>query len=125
MVNNLQIIIHSPLINVQFPGNAFMIYEVMITVATFDILPTDDMFPLVLSEFPDEDAYTDKFDRLNYGSIFCVMNMGTMLIIFLVYMSLYTFYAILSLLGLVFKKARKMKKKLAKSLFWNHAIVFL
>ena len=49
MINNLQIAIHSPLINVQFPGNAFMIYEVMITVATFDILPTDDFYPYFLS----------------------------------------------------------------------------
>ena len=45
MINNLQMIIHAPLINIQFPGNAFMLYEVMIPVATFDILPTDDIFP--------------------------------------------------------------------------------
>ena len=92
MVNNLQIIIHSPLINVQFPGNAFMIYEVMITVATFDILPTDDWFPLVLTKLPEEDAYTDKFDRMDYGSLFTVMNMGTLFIIFLYYVLLYTIY---------------------------------
>ena len=47
MINNLQMIIHAPLINIQFPGNAFMLYEVMIPVATFDILPTDDMFPVM------------------------------------------------------------------------------
>ena len=45
MINNLQMVIHAPLIEIQFPGNAFMLYEVMIPVATFDILPTDDMFP--------------------------------------------------------------------------------
>ena len=102
-----------------------MIYEVMITVATFDILPTDDMFPEVLSEFPEEDPYTDKFDRLNYGWIFCVMNMGTMLIIFLVYCLLYLIYPIAKFFGKYFKRAKKFKKKLKKMLFWNHAIVFI
>ena len=125
MVNNLQIIIHSPLINVQFPGNAFMIYEVMITVATFDILPTDDWFPLVLTQLPEEDAYTDKFDRMDYGSPFTVMNMGTMFLIFLYYVMLYTIYPCFDSCGRHIKCSKKCAKTLRKMLFWNHAIVFL
>ena len=101
MVNNLQIIIHSPLINVQFPGNAFMIYDVMIAVATFDILPTDDFFPDIFTGLPEEDAFNDKFDRLNYGSVFCIMNLGTILIVFVFYLLLYLLYAILTLLSRV------------------------
>ena len=38
MINNLQIVIHSPLINVQFPGNAYILYDNMIVIATFDFL---------------------------------------------------------------------------------------
>ena len=102
-----------------------MIYEVMITVATFDILPTDDFFPDIWPELPEVDAFTDKFDRLNYGSIFCIMNMGTMLLIFLYYMVLYIFYAIFTILRHVSKRAKKWRKKLKAMLFWNHAIVFL
>ena len=83
----------------QFPGNAFMIFEVMISVATFDILPTDDWFPLVLTELPEVEPYTDKFDRLNYGSVFTIMNMGTMLIIFIYYSILYFSYPIVKLLS--------------------------
>ena len=102
-----------------------MIYEVMITVATFDILPTDDVFPEIFTLLPEEDAFTDKFDRLNYGSTFCIMNMGTMLIIFLGYTVLYFVYFLCKLLSPVSKKAKKISKKLNKMLFWNHAIVFL
>ena len=68
MINNLQIIIHAPLINIQFPGNAFMLYEVMITVATFNILPTDDMFPSVFPDLTEEEPFSDKFERLDYGN---------------------------------------------------------
>ena len=66
MVNNLQMIMHAPLINVQFPGNAFMIYEVMIPIATFEILPTDKIYPLFLPGLPETDAYTDKFERIGF-----------------------------------------------------------
>ena len=125
MVNNLQIIIHSPLINVQFPGNAFMIYEVMIQVATFDILPTDDWFPIVLTELPEEDPYSDKFDRLNYGSVFTIMNMGTMLIIFLYYALLYVIYPVMWFFARFSKRVRKLSSKLEDMLFWNHGIVFI
>ena len=38
-------IIHTPLIEVQFPGLAFLLYEAMISVASFDILPSDDILP--------------------------------------------------------------------------------
>ena len=63
MVNNLQIIIHIPLINVQIPGNASMIYDVMIPVATFDILPTDNLFPKLFTQLPfdKDEAYMENF----------------------------------------------------------------
>ena len=66
MINNLQIIIHAPLINIQFPGNAFMLYEVMITVATFDILPTDDIFPVFFPELDQEEPFSEKFENMGY-----------------------------------------------------------
>ena len=52
MVNNLQIVLHAPLMNLQFPANAFLIYDVMISVATFDILPTDAIFPNFFRDLP-------------------------------------------------------------------------
>ena len=68
MINNLQIIIHTPLINIQFPGNAFMLYEVMITVATFDILPSDDILPDLFPNLDREEPFSDKFDSLGYDT---------------------------------------------------------
>ena len=74
---------------------------------------------------PEEDAYTDKFDRMDYGSVFTVMNMGTVFIIFLYYVLLYTIYPCAESCGRHVKCGKKVAKGLRKMLFWNHAIVFL
>ena len=68
MINNLQMIIHAPLINIQFPGNAFMLYEVMITVATFDILPSETILPAMFPDLDEEEAFSDQFERLGYDT---------------------------------------------------------
>ena len=104
-----------------------MIYEVMITVATFDILPTDELFPLIFPNFPEIDAYSPKFDRLGYGSMFIVMNMGTMLVVLFYYLTLYLVILPISRLAARYgsKKGMSTEKKLRKVLFWDHAIVFL
>ena len=125
MVNNLQIVLHTPLMNLQFPANAFLIYDVMIAVATFDILPTDDIFPSVFQDLPEDDAYSDKFERLNIGSKFLIMNMGTMLLIFLLYCLLFLIYPCLFKLRKHLKCTKKAHYKLKKILFWSHPILFI
>lgn len=92
MVNNLQIVLHTPLMNLQFPANAFLIYDVMISVATFDILPTDDIYPSFFPDLPEDNPFTEKFDRMNIGSRFLIMNMGTVLLIFAFYVILFLMY---------------------------------
>ena len=81
LIDSLQLIIHSPLVNVRFPANAFLLYEKMITVATFEILPIEDVYPLFMT-FPREGSFNDRFERLDYGSYYVVMNMGTLGIFF-------------------------------------------
>ena len=104
-----------------------MIYEVMITVATFDILPTDELFPLIFPNIPEIDAYSPKFDRLGYGSMFIIMNMGTMLIVLFYYLALYLVVLPCARLSAKFgsRRGKRTEKKLRKVLFWDHAIVFL
>ena len=125
MINNLQIAIHSPLINVQFPGNAFMIYEVMITVATFDILPTDDFYPYFFPSLPERDAFSDKFDRLEYGSYYIIMNMGTMLLVFFWYLLMFMIYPVADFLKNDANWARRVYNKLRPILIWNGSILFI
>ena len=125
MINNLQLLVHSPLINVQFPANAFMLFDVMISVATFEILPTDDIFPVFFSKLPEDSALTDNFDRMNFGSRYLVMNLGTMFLILSGYLVLYLLYPIFNFLKNDSQCSAKMQRKLQAILFWNHAIIFL
>ena len=112
--------------DIQFPANAFLLYEVMIPVATFDFLPTDDIYPYFFTDLPEDDEpYSDKFDRLNMGSRFIIMNLGTMLIIFLFYVTLFIIYPFCRALRNDAKCANKNTKKLRKMLFWSHPILFL
>ena len=45
MLTSLQLIVHSPLLNVQFPANAFLLYEEMIRMVTFEAVPTAEIYP--------------------------------------------------------------------------------
>ena len=107
MVNNMQIVLHAPLLNLQFPANAFLLYDVMIPVATFDILPTDDFFPVFFPDLPEDDPFTDKFDRMDIGSSYIVMNLGTMLLIFCFYVGLFIIYPFCKVLSWNAKFAKK------------------
>ena len=39
MMTGLQLIVHSPLINVQFPANAFVVFKELMKLSTYDIVP--------------------------------------------------------------------------------------
>ena len=97
----------------------------MITVATFDILPTDEIFPTFFPQLPEDNPFNDKFDRLGVGSSFLVMNMGTMLIIFTFYAILYALYPCFKFIKDEAKCAKKLEKSTRSMLFWNHTIIFL
>ena len=77
MINNLQMLILSALINVQFAGNTSLMFDQMIPIATFDFLPTDDIYGLIFTKLPDRDPFNDKFDRLGFESLYIVFTLGT------------------------------------------------
>ena len=131
MVNNLQLVIHSPLFGVQFPANSFMIFDVMIAIATFDILPTDNFFPAIFPDMPEfeynffkADKDFERFDRLQIGSRYTVMNMGTMLIILSFYVLLFIVYPCFNFIKNDSKCGRKYEGKIRSMIFWNHMILF-
>ena len=45
-----------------------MLYEVMITVATFDILPSETILPAMFPDLDEEEAFSDQFERLGYDT---------------------------------------------------------
>lgn len=43
MINVMQLIVHMPMLNVQFPSNAVLFYSFIIDISNFNIIPTDWM----------------------------------------------------------------------------------
>ena len=48
MINGLQIITKLPLFNVGFPDMAFKMEESLISIANFDVMPSDDLYETTL-----------------------------------------------------------------------------
>ena len=42
-INNLQLLVHLPILSLQFPGIAAMLYEQLFEIATFELLEIEDL----------------------------------------------------------------------------------
>ena len=101
-------------------------YEIMISVATFDVLPTDDLFGILFSDLSDdENPFSDKFDRLEIGSRFMVMNMGTMFLVLCFYGCLLIILPCCVFVKNDAKCAARNEPKIRRMLFFTHIILFL
>ena len=138
MINGLQLIVHLPLVNVNFPQNAFIIVEKILSVATFDV-PYVDLNSLsdfvvgpevltppiedgILDDYPEgTENLSEQLDELSYGSSYSTTNLGTMG--FFLFATFTGFVVIVILIP--FKKIRgvgKVKNKLDSKLKWNFTI---
>ncbi len=115
-------VIHSPLINVQFPANAFLLYGKMVSVATFDLIPTEIIYPLFMT-FPVEESFNDKFDRMDYDSYYFIMNMGTLGVLLMILLLCYPIYFLLKYTKC--NCAKNWRNHFYHRLFWNNSILFL
>jgi hypothetical protein len=80
MINVLQIIVHMPLLDIQFPENAKFLYSLIISITKFDILPSQTIESSVF-EFDEEDAINENFAYLdifyNYDCLFLFLHFLT------------------------------------------------
>ena len=111
------------MINIQFPGNAFGLFNAMITIASFDFLPTDKFYPQVFRT-PEVSPYSEKLDRVGISGKFIIMNMGTLTIFILWQIALYPIY----LFAHCCRQricCQAVKNRLHNNLFWNGTILLI
>ena len=60
MVKAQQVIILFPLYNIQIPANASMVYSVLMQLAAFEMIPTDQIYNDMIEKLEEEDV---KFDE--------------------------------------------------------------
>lgn len=66
-----------PLLRVlKFPANAMLMNEVILALATFDLIPTDSLDEKFFPNLPEENAYTVNFEQCGYESELLVGNLG-------------------------------------------------
>lgn len=58
MINGLQIMVNLPLFKIEFPDFSGLMIKSLITIATFDVMPTDEIFEFTIN--PPEDEQEDK-----------------------------------------------------------------
>mmetsp|Transcript_6845 Transcript_6845/g.9408 ORF Transcript_6845/g.9408 Transcript_6845/m.9408 type:complete len:154 (-) Transcript_6845:1424-1885(-) len=83
MINGLQIIVNFPLLQMEFPDLSGMMVENLIEIATFDIMPAEDVMNAAV-ELPEEDRDEDNFTEIGIESDFMIVNLGTMFLVFVV-----------------------------------------
>ena len=54
MMGFMQLVVFMPLLDVKFPPTALILYEKIITIVTFDVLPTDYFYPYIFN-LPESD----------------------------------------------------------------------
>jgi len=78
MINVMQLIVHMPLLNINFPTNAVTFYNFIIDVSSFDIIPTDWIRSKLFNFTETEND--SQFSSMGYQSPNIVENLGSMLV---------------------------------------------
>ena len=124
MINTQQIIVMLPLFNISTPHNLEMVFKILMDIAAFDILPTDDIFGLVY-KVEHTDPLSANFEAMGFESLWLIYNLGTL---FLIALSIPIFMALLpafKLISFYFSCSDKVYEGLKKMLFWNYTIRIL
>ena len=76
MINNLQFTMHTPLLDINFPANANLVFNFIISIVTFDVFPSEDALNQIF-QFPEASPYNERFDEIGYGSTNIIFNLGS------------------------------------------------
>ena len=77
-VNALQIVAHLPLNNVNFPNNAFLFFQFLAEVVSFDLFAPTDHIDFGLTETP---PFNENYEELGYESTNFYENLGSIALI--------------------------------------------
>ena len=91
-----------PLNNIPLPGNCYYMFDVIVSIVSFDFFPLHNYFDF---NFTGTDAWSHSFAWLDYDSLNFVENMGSATLIFI----LLGIYILISLFFWVLESKCKVK----------------
>ena len=107
-----------PLFWVKFPANASLFNAFLIDIATFEVVPSEEINQEVFV-LPDEEPYNVNWQQTRIDSTFCMLNLGTVLYVIVIYAILIISELIWRLLIKKCQRSEKYRIKLSKFLYWN------
>jgi hypothetical protein len=113
--------VFAPLIGINIPPLTKGTFKHLLTIATFDVLKTDDWFP-ILFNFSKSSPLNERFGEI-FETTILIMNLGTLWLVGIYCMIMYLLY--FALYKCEVPCIEKFRQKLATSLFWNGTIDFL
>ena len=102
-----------------------MMYEVMIPVASFEILPSESILPGMFPDLTEEVPYNDKFERFGFETQYTIFNMGTLFFVFMLNSILLVLYLPLKACSKFSKLAKGFASKIKSVLFFRWWIIFV
>jgi hypothetical protein len=110
-----------PLWKIRLPANAAMFFGFIMTIASFDLLPTDAFYNEYFPSMAPTTAINANFQAIGFSSMYFNYNIGSMIISFLA-------FPVLALTTLILKPLRKFKccnwlyLQIASRIYWNTTI---
>ncbi|CDW88792.1 cadg domain containing protein [Stylonychia lemnae] len=108
MINVLQITVHMPLFNINYPPNAKFISSLLVSVCTFDFIPSEEAI-INAFQFEGDEPYDSNFDALDIFQLKINLN----------FITLTPFH------DMAAKQARKAYFYFANKLYYNYFLTFL
>jgi hypothetical protein len=115
MLGFLQLVVYLPLVDVKFPPTALLLYNQLTQITTFDLLPTDKVYPVIFA-FPEATNLNDSFADFDFGRFF-IMNMGSLFIVMIVTLVQFPIYYCAKACG-----CKKVENFYKESQFWTTPI---
>jgi len=119
-------VVYHPLLDINFPGNVITVNKHLLEIATYDVFPTDDMFPPVFNLDTDSmEPLSESYNEANFETQNIILNLGSLLMVFLF---IVLKFIIIGLTNIAQCKDKKYVKKLRAfttgDLMWSGFLSF-
>mmetsp|Transcript_23308 Transcript_23308/g.22916 ORF Transcript_23308/g.22916 Transcript_23308/m.22916 type:complete len:400 (+) Transcript_23308:2791-3990(+) len=124
MINCLQIIVNIPLFSIQIPGNAVLMYSILINFVQLDIIPTEGLYGSVFA-FDDSEPLNSNFYDMGYESLNIITNLGSNFLFLAIILVLYLVHCLLKACRNLSKGNKLVYEFSSKHLFYSLILRFL
>jgi len=117
-----------PLFDVKMPASAEIIFKILFQIASFETIPTEAVFEGMLAKLEDvtpSDPQIEKYERLGFGSVWLLPNLGSLLLFVSLYPIMLVVLFIQNLLTECFSSGMHRRDQFRDIVFWNWPINLL